>query len=112
VQSLASSTVVALLLGLAAWRIGSTLRARLDSHAQISPPVVSGSDGETAHEELSRREAEIYRLIVSGMSNREIATAANIEESTVKSHVSSVLAKLGVNSRAQLIARDRSTAHQ
>jgi hypothetical protein len=48
VQSLASSTVVALLLGLAAWRIGSTLRARLDSHAQISPPVVSGSDGETA----------------------------------------------------------------
>ncbi|RFA06747.1 hypothetical protein B7R21_18630 [Subtercola boreus] len=104
-QSFASSTVVGILVGLAAWRIGSTLRRYLTTGTPgVQAPTVNGSVQTAPPESLSAREAEIYRLVVSGMSNREIAITAGIEESTVKSHVSSVLMKLNVRSRAQLIA--------
>lgn len=51
--------------------------------------------------ELSTREVEVLRLIVEGLSNKEIASALAITESTVKNHVNSILAKLKVNDRTQ-----------
>lgn len=53
---------------------------------------------------LSPREVEIFLLAAKGLSNAEIAESAFIEESTVKSHMVSILAKLALRSRAQLIA--------
>jgi ATP/maltotriose-dependent transcriptional regulator MalT len=50
---------------------------------------------------LSRREAEVHRLISSGLSNREIAQTLFISEATVKVHVRRVLQKLGVRSRTE-----------
>jgi DNA-binding NarL/FixJ family response regulator len=50
---------------------------------------------------LSRREAEVHKLIASGLSNREIAQALFISEATVKVHVRRVLQKLGVRSRTE-----------
>ena len=50
---------------------------------------------------LTRREAEVLRLIAQGMSNREIADALFISERTAEHHVSSILSKLGHTSRAQ-----------
>ena len=44
--------------------------------------------------ELSARELEVLKLIVEGMSNKEIAAALNITESTIKNHVNSILGKL------------------
>lgn len=52
---------------------------------------------------LSTREKEVMRLIVSGMSNKEIGRQMYLAESTVKSHVSSMLSKLGVRSRLEAI---------
>jgi LuxR family transcriptional regulator, maltose regulon positive regulatory protein len=56
-------------------------------------------------EQLSRREIEILRLIKSGMSNRLIAKALTVEESTIKTHINNLYSKLGVQSRTQAIAR-------
>jgi DNA-binding NarL/FixJ family response regulator len=50
---------------------------------------------------LTTREREVLDQIAHGRSNREIARLLHVSEKTVKTHVSSVLAKLGVQDRTQ-----------
>ena len=61
------------------------------------------------YEPLSNKETEVLGLMASGCSNREISQALNKSEGTIKNHVSSVLAKLGVRdrTRAVLLAIER-----
>jgi DNA-binding NarL/FixJ family response regulator len=54
------------------------------------------------HEVLSHRETEVLCLVARGLANKQIAREFRISESTVKTHVSGVLAKLGLQSRTQL----------
>lgn len=53
---------------------------------------------------LTRREAEVLRLLAEGHADKEIAAALNISRHTVGHHVASILAKLGVGSRAAAAA--------
>ncbi|MDQ0198047.1 DNA-binding NarL/FixJ family response regulator [Neobacillus ginsengisoli] len=52
-------------------------------------------------EDLTRREMEVLKEIASGKSNKEIASSLYITEKTVKTHVSSILAKLELADRTQ-----------
>lgn len=54
--------------------------------------------------ELSSREREVFLLAARGLSTSEIAEAAFVSENTVKTHISTILRKLGLATRLQLIA--------
>jgi NarL family two-component system response regulator LiaR len=52
-------------------------------------------------EALTERETEVLKLVARGKANKQIAHELFVGEKTVKAHVSSILAKLGVQSRTQ-----------
>lgn len=49
---------------------------------------------------LTKREKEVFSLLVDNKSTKEIADILNISEKTVRNHISNVMQKLGVNGRA------------
>ena len=87
------------------------IRSVHDGHLLLAPeaagPLVR-SAGTWGHgalggglDALTSREREVLAELTKGRSNREIARALGVSEKTVKAHVSSVLAKLGVQDRTQ-----------
>jgi DNA-binding NarL/FixJ family response regulator len=54
-------------------------------------------------EQLTEREQDVLKLLSSGITNREIATALRLSEGTVRNHLSSIFAKLGVNDRTKAV---------
>ncbi len=58
-------------------------------------------------ESLTEREREVLQLIAQGDSNQEIARRLVVSLATVKTHVNHVFAKLGAESRMQVVARAR-----
>jgi DNA-binding NarL/FixJ family response regulator len=84
------------------------IRSVHDGNLLLSPeaagPLIrrgAGRDAAGRLAALTGREREVLGQITRGRSNREIARALNVAEKTVKTHVSSVLAKLGVQDRTQ-----------
>jgi len=67
-------------------------------------PSVAGRFAPVA-DELTRREVEVLRLLVEGLSNKEIANALEIGDETVKTHVTNVLGKLHADNCAQAVAQ-------
>ena len=101
--------------------VGWTVRADVPAEADLTPEDLEGVavlivDAGDAHRTLLRaepssnlvdpltsREREVLEQMAAGLSNRQIAAALDISEHTVKFHVSAVLGKLGVSSRAAAI---------
>ena len=66
-------------------------------------PADTGRPLELAIEALTPREREIFLLVARGLSNAEVATAAFVTEATAKTHIRSILSKLGLQSRIQVV---------
>jgi NarL family two-component system response regulator YdfI len=66
------------------------------AHLQRPQPVASAK--------LSAREAQVLALLAQGAANKEIALQLSISERTVKAHVTSILNKVGANSRTEAVA--------
>jgi predicted ATPase/DNA-binding CsgD family transcriptional regulator len=96
----------------AAWAVGHDLpRERAIAEAlAIALPVAAtaGADPVVAHG-LSRREAEVLRLLAEGRTDRQIAAVLFVSRRTVEGHVAHVLAKLGVSTREDAAAVAKAT---
>jgi NarL family two-component system response regulator LiaR len=81
------------------------IKAAAAGQVQLSPEAAARLMREVVAPErpevLSQRETDVLRLLAHGLANKEIAQRLSITEKTVKTHVSSILGKLGVQSRTQ-----------
>ena len=83
------------------------IRAAAAGQVQLSPQAAARlmrelkTPANPSAAALSERETEVLRCLARGQSNKEIAAHLRIGETTVKTHVSNVLAKLGLASRTQ-----------
>lgn len=77
--------------------------------SQLAQSLVHRPPPAPAPNSLTDRETDVLKLLVEGQTNGEIAHALSIGYTTVRSHVSSILAKLSVSNRTQaaLVARER-----
>ncbi|WP_344009354.1 response regulator transcription factor [Streptomyces thermospinosisporus] len=87
----------------------AAVRAAAEGRTVLSPAVASRLVSAVrapapANEPLSPREREVLALVAKGTSNREIARELFISEATVKTHLTHLYAKLGVNDRAAAVA--------
>ena len=73
-------------------------RRVIDQFARVPPPAPSGE-----LDELTEREREVFRLVARGLSNAEIGQELYIGETTMKTHVTHVLQKLGLRDRVQAV---------
>jgi DNA-binding NarL/FixJ family response regulator len=82
----------------------STTRRVLDTYASTFQPGVATA-GSTGHalDALTPREREIFAELASGHTNQEIAERFTLSETTVKTHVARVLAKLELRDRVQVV---------
>ena len=81
--------------------IGPAVTRRLVEDFCRRPPPTTGVPA--AAEGLSERELEVVRAVARGLSNAEIAGELYLGEATVKSHVASILAKLDLRDRVQIV---------
>ncbi|HSJ41154.1 MAG TPA: response regulator transcription factor, partial [Xanthobacteraceae bacterium] len=74
----------------------AALQPSMDVAGMRVPPL-------SAADPLTAREREVLSLMTNGLANTQIATALRLGEGTVRNHVSSILAKLGVSDRTKAV---------
>jgi DNA-binding NarL/FixJ family response regulator len=90
-----------LLKGMTSDELVEAIRSVYAGKSRIPAPVAERLAERMGAPVLTARETEVLHLIVGGNSNKEIAAALYISEATVKTHINSLLSKLGVTDRTQ-----------
>jgi len=80
-----------------------TIDMILMGYSCFQPKLERKKSTQTTQLQLTEREREIFELIVDNLSNHEIAEKLYISEATVKTHVSSILRKMGQPNRSQAV---------
>ena len=107
-NALEAGAIGYLLKDVSADELVSAIRAAHAGRATLSPEAAQALV-ETANQppapglDLTEREIEVLALMVEGLNNTQIAGRLTISSSTVKSHVSNILSKLGVASRTEAV---------
>jgi len=90
-----------LLKGMTTDDLVQTIRAVHAGKSCIPPVIAERLAERMGAQELTPRETDVLEQIVQGRSNKEIATELSVSEATVKTHINSLLGKLGVTDRTQ-----------
>jgi NarL family two-component system response regulator LiaR len=108
-KALEAGAIGYLLKDVSADDLARAIRAAHAGRATLSPEIAQ-SLVETTNLppapglDLTEREREVLALMVEGLSNSQIAVKLGVSSSTIKSHVSNVLSKLGVASRTEAVS--------
>ncbi len=102
-----------LLKGMELDELLSTIQTVHAGRARVPPAIAEKLAQRVGSQELTARELGVLERIVAGRANKEIGMDLHISEATVKSHVNSVLGKLGVADRTQaaVVALQRGLVH-
>jgi NarL family two-component system response regulator LiaR len=108
-DALQAGAIGYLLKDVSADALAQAIRAAHAGRATLSPEaaqelVQAAAQPPTPGHDLTERERDVLALLVEGLNNRQIAGRLVVSPSTVKSHVSHILAKLGVASRTEAAA--------
>lgn len=90
-----------LLKGMTSEDLVTTIRAVHAGKSHIPAAIAEKLAERMGTEDLTPREFDVLKEIVSGKSNKEIASELNVSEATVKTHINSLLGKLSVTDRTQ-----------
>jgi two-component system, NarL family, response regulator LiaR len=107
-NALKAGAIGYLLKDVSADELAGAIRAAHSGRATLSPQAAQALV-ETARQtplpglDLTEREREVLALIVEGLNNTQIAGKLVVSPSTIKSHVSNILSKLGVASRTEAV---------
>jgi len=107
-SALEAGAIGYLLKDISAEELAQAIRAAHSGRATLSPEAAQVLV-ETANQppapsfNLTEREGEVLTLMVEGLNNTQIAARLTVSPSTVKSHVSNILSKLGVASRTEAV---------
>lgn len=112
-RSLQAGAKAYLLKGMTCEELLSTIHAVHSGRTFIPPQIAEKLAERMSTQELTARELRVLERIVAGRANKEIAADLKISETTVKSHVNSLLGKLGVADRthAATVAIQRGIVH-
>lgn len=102
-----------LLKGMGVAEVLDAVRAVHAGRGRVPASIAEKLAQRVSGQQLTSREVGVLERIVAGRANKEIATDLNISEATVKSHVNSLLGKLGVADRthAAVVAIQRGIVH-
>jgi len=107
-KALEAGAIGYLLKDISADELVGAIRAAQAGRATLSPEAAQALV-ETSNQPpapgltLTEREREVLSLMIEGLNNTQIAGRLTVSPSTIKSHVSSILAKLGVASRTEAV---------
>lgn len=100
-RALKSGAKAYLLKGMTTDELITTIREVHAGRSHIPAEIAERLAERMGTEDLTPRESEVLEQIVAGKSNKEIATELSISEATVKTHINTLLSKLGVTDRTQ-----------